>query len=69
MGDCGPITKSGDFNRMRETDPLDKLARFVLKGGGHETLELPVSLIVDRDPRFAIKFLESLPNALGTNLV
>ncbi|GJZ45533.1 putative reverse transcriptase domain-containing protein [Tanacetum coccineum] len=52
---------------MRETDPLDKFARLYLK----EVVTrhgIPVSIICDRDPRFASNFWRSLQNALGTNL-
>ncbi|GJR04184.1 reverse transcriptase domain-containing protein [Tanacetum coccineum] len=52
---------------MRETDPLDKLARIYLK----EVVtrhEIPVSIICDRDSRFASNFWRSLQYALGTNL-
>ncbi|GJR24982.1 putative reverse transcriptase domain-containing protein [Tanacetum coccineum] len=52
---------------MRETDPIDKLARMYLK----EVLtrhEIPLSIIFDRDPRFASNFWRSLQNALGTSL-
>ncbi|GJW66219.1 putative reverse transcriptase domain-containing protein [Tanacetum coccineum] len=52
---------------MRETDPLDKLARLYLK----EVVTrhgIPVSIICDRKPRFASNFWRSLQNALGTNL-
>ncbi|GKF99390.1 putative reverse transcriptase domain-containing protein, partial [Tanacetum coccineum] len=53
---------------MRETDPMDKLARIYLK----EVVTrhgIPVSIICDRDPRFASNFWRSsLQNALGTNL-
>ncbi|GJR36299.1 putative reverse transcriptase domain-containing protein [Tanacetum coccineum] len=52
---------------MRETDPLDKLARMYLK----EVVTrhgIPVLIICDRDPRFASNFWRSLQNALGTNL-
>ncbi|GKD59347.1 reverse transcriptase domain-containing protein [Tanacetum coccineum] len=52
---------------MRETNPLDKLARMYLK----EVVArhgIPVSIICDRDPRFASNFWRSLQNALGTNL-
>ncbi|GKF63433.1 reverse transcriptase domain-containing protein [Tanacetum coccineum] len=52
---------------MRETYPLDKLARLYLK----EVVTrhgIPVSIIYDRDPRFASNFWRSLQNALGTNL-
>ncbi|GJV47993.1 putative nucleotidyltransferase, ribonuclease H [Tanacetum coccineum] len=51
----------------KETDPLDKLARMYLK----EVVTrhgIPVSIICDRDPRFASNFWRSLQNALGTNL-
>ncbi|GKA96705.1 putative reverse transcriptase domain-containing protein [Tanacetum coccineum] len=46
-----------------ETDPLDKLARMYLK----EVVTrhgIPVSIICDRDPRFASNFWRSLQNAL-----
>ncbi|GJX43191.1 putative reverse transcriptase domain-containing protein [Tanacetum coccineum] len=46
------VTKSAIFTPMRETDPMDKLARMYLK----EVVTkhgIPVSIICDRDPRFA----------------
>ncbi|GJV07260.1 putative reverse transcriptase domain, ribonuclease H-like domain, aspartic peptidase domain protein [Tanacetum coccineum] len=52
---------------MRETDPMEKLARMYLK----EVVTrhgIPVSIICDRDPRFASNFWRSLQKALGTNL-
>ncbi|GKD20334.1 putative reverse transcriptase domain-containing protein, partial [Tanacetum coccineum] len=61
------LTKSAIFTPMRETDPMDKLARIYLK----EVVTrhgVPVSIICDRDPRFASNFWRSLQNALGTNL-
>ncbi|GJX65724.1 putative reverse transcriptase domain-containing protein [Tanacetum coccineum] len=61
------LTKSAIFTPMRETDPLDKLARMYLK----EVVTrhgIPVSIICDRYPRFASNFWRSLQNALGTNL-
>ncbi|GJW41802.1 putative reverse transcriptase domain-containing protein [Tanacetum coccineum] len=61
------LTKSAIFTPMRETDPLDKLARMYLK----EVVArhgIPASIICDRDPRFASNFWRSLQNALGTNL-
>ncbi|GJX71335.1 putative reverse transcriptase domain-containing protein [Tanacetum coccineum] len=61
------LTKSGIFTPMRETDPMDKLARIYLKELVHRH-EIPVSIICDRDPRFASNFWRSLQNALGTNL-
>ncbi|GKB77404.1 putative reverse transcriptase domain-containing protein [Tanacetum coccineum] len=48
------LTKSAIFIPMRETDPLEKLARMYLK----EVVTrhgIPVSIICDRDPRFRIK--------------
>ncbi|GKA32167.1 putative reverse transcriptase domain-containing protein [Tanacetum coccineum] len=61
------LTKSAIFTPMRETDPLDKLARMYLK----EVVTrhgIPVLIICDRDPRFASNFWRSLLNALGTKL-
>ncbi|GJT32720.1 putative reverse transcriptase domain-containing protein [Tanacetum coccineum] len=61
------LTKSAIFVSMRETDPLEKLARMYLK----EVVTrhgIPVSIICDRDPRFASNFWKSLQKALGTNL-
>ncbi|GJY50732.1 putative reverse transcriptase domain-containing protein [Tanacetum coccineum] len=61
------LTKSAIFTPMRETDLMDKLARIYLK----EVVtrhRVPVSIICDRDPRFASNFWRSLQNALGTNL-
>ncbi|GKF13510.1 putative reverse transcriptase domain-containing protein, partial [Tanacetum coccineum] len=51
--------------KSSETDPIEKLARMYLK----EVVTrhgIPVSIICDRDPRFASNFWRSL--ALGTNL-
>ncbi|GKA84920.1 putative reverse transcriptase domain-containing protein, partial [Tanacetum coccineum] len=61
------LTKSAIFTPMRETDPMDKLARIYLK----EVVTrhgIPVSIICDRDLRFTSNFWRSLQNALGTNL-
>ncbi|GJR77794.1 putative reverse transcriptase domain-containing protein [Tanacetum coccineum] len=61
------LTKSAIFVPMRETDPLEKLARMYLK----EVVTrhgIPVSIICDRDPRFASNFWRSLQKALGTSL-
>nr|GEX38481.1 reverse transcriptase domain-containing protein [Tanacetum cinerariifolium] len=52
---------------MRKTDPMEKLARMYLK----EVVTMhgiPVSIICDRDPRFASNFWRSLQKALGTSL-
>nr|GFC96687.1 putative reverse transcriptase domain-containing protein [Tanacetum cinerariifolium] len=51
----------------KETDPMDKLARIYLK----EVVTrngIPVSIISNRDPRFASNFWRTLQNALGTRL-
>ncbi|GJT28505.1 putative reverse transcriptase domain-containing protein [Tanacetum coccineum] len=61
------LTKFAIFMPMRETDPMDKLARMYLK----EVVTkhgIPVSIICDRDPRFASNFWRSLQKALGTSL-
>ncbi|GJU01533.1 putative reverse transcriptase domain-containing protein [Tanacetum coccineum] len=61
------LTKSAIFVPMRETDPMDKLARMYLK----EVVMrhgIPLSIICDHDPRFASNFWRSLQNALGTSL-
>ncbi|GKF15829.1 putative reverse transcriptase domain-containing protein [Tanacetum coccineum] len=61
------LTKSTIFVPMRETDPMEKLARMYLKEvvTRHGILVL---IICDRDPRFASNFWRSLQKALGTNL-
>ncbi|GJV17667.1 putative reverse transcriptase domain-containing protein [Tanacetum coccineum] len=61
------LTKFAIFVPMRETDPMERLARMHLK----EVVtrhEIPVSIICDRDPRFASNFWRSLQKALGMNL-
>ncbi|GKB68596.1 putative reverse transcriptase domain-containing protein [Tanacetum coccineum] len=61
------LTKSAIFTPMRETDPLDKHTRMYLQ----EVVTrhgIPVSIICDRNLRFASNFWRSLQNALGTNL-
>nr|GEV37907.1 putative reverse transcriptase domain-containing protein [Tanacetum cinerariifolium] len=57
------LTKSAIFTPIRETDLMDKLARIYLK----EVVTrhgIPVSIISDRDPRFASNFWRSLQNTL-----
>ncbi|GJU39377.1 putative reverse transcriptase domain-containing protein [Tanacetum coccineum] len=52
---------------MRETDPMDKLAKMYLK----EVVArhgIPVSIFCNHDPGFASNFWKSLPKALGTSL-
>nr|GEZ63540.1 putative reverse transcriptase domain-containing protein [Tanacetum cinerariifolium] len=61
------LTKSAIFAPMRETDPLEKLAKLYLKEvvARHE---IPVLIICDRDLRFASRFWRTLQKALGTSL-
>ncbi|GJU00346.1 putative reverse transcriptase domain-containing protein [Tanacetum coccineum] len=52
---------------MRETDPMEKLARIYLK----EVVmrhRIPILIICDRDPRFASNFWRSLQKDLDTSL-
>ncbi|GJV86721.1 putative reverse transcriptase domain-containing protein [Tanacetum coccineum] len=61
------LNKSALFLLMRETDPMDRLARMYPK----EVVTrhgIPVSIICDRDSRFASNFWRSLQKALGTRL-
>ncbi|GJR00098.1 putative reverse transcriptase domain-containing protein [Tanacetum coccineum] len=61
------LTKSAIFVHMRETNPMEKLARMYIK----EVVTrhaIPVLVIYDHDPRFTSKFWRSLQKALGTNL-
>ncbi|GJX34469.1 putative reverse transcriptase domain-containing protein [Tanacetum coccineum] len=58
----------GDLRTViMETDPMDKLARMYLKEVVTKH-RIPVSIICDRDPRFASNFWKLLQNALGTSL-
>ncbi|GJS18056.1 putative reverse transcriptase domain-containing protein, partial [Tanacetum coccineum] len=62
------LTKSAIFIPIRETDPIKKRARMYLK----EVVTrhgIPVSIICERDPRFASNFWRSLQKALGITLV
>ncbi|GJT38080.1 putative reverse transcriptase domain-containing protein [Tanacetum coccineum] len=61
------LTKSAMFTPMRETDSTEKLARMYIKEvvARHR---IPISIICDRDPKFASHFLRSLRKALGTSL-
>ncbi|GJS08359.1 putative reverse transcriptase domain-containing protein [Tanacetum coccineum] len=61
------LTKSAHFLPMRETDPIDKLARLYLK----EVVTrhgIPILIICDRDPRFALNFWRLFQKAMGTQL-
>ncbi|GKB21778.1 putative reverse transcriptase domain-containing protein [Tanacetum coccineum] len=61
------LSKSAHFLPMRETDPMDKLARLYLKEvvTRHGIL---VSIICNRDPRFVLNFWRSFQKAIGTQL-
>nr|GEW24102.1 putative reverse transcriptase domain-containing protein [Tanacetum cinerariifolium] len=61
------LTKSTYFLTMKETNPMDKLARLYLKEvvTRHEIL---VSIICDRDPRFTSNFWKPFQKAMGTRL-
>nr|GEW95147.1 putative retroelement [Tanacetum cinerariifolium] len=61
------LTKSAIFTPIRETDPMDKLARIYLKEVATRHV-IHVSIINDRDSRFVSNFWRSLQNALGTSL-
>nr|GEX00020.1 putative reverse transcriptase domain-containing protein [Tanacetum cinerariifolium] len=61
------LTKSAIFLPMKETDPMEKLVGMYLK----ELVTrhgIPVSIICDRDGRFASNFWRSLQKALCTSL-
>nr|GFC59044.1 reverse transcriptase domain-containing protein [Tanacetum cinerariifolium] len=53
------LTKSTIFTSIRETDPMDKLAKIYLKAVVTRH-GIPVSIISDHDPRFASNFWRSL---------
>ncbi|GJT15640.1 putative reverse transcriptase domain-containing protein [Tanacetum coccineum] len=61
------LTKSAILVPMRETNPMEKLARIYLK----EVVTrhgMPILIICDRNPRFVSNFWRSLQKALGTSL-
>ena len=61
------LTKSTHFLPMRTNYSLDKLAKLYIK----EIVrlhEIPISIILDRDPRFTSRFWGKLQEALGTRL-
>ncbi|GKA44328.1 putative reverse transcriptase domain-containing protein [Tanacetum coccineum] len=64
----GRLTKSALFLPMRETDPIEKLARIYLKEVDTRH-GIPISIISDRDDRFTSNFWRSLQKALGITLV
>nr|GFA37320.1 putative reverse transcriptase domain-containing protein [Tanacetum cinerariifolium] len=61
------LTKSAHFLSMREDDSMDKLKKLYLM----EVVTrhgIPISIISDRDPRFASNFWRAFQKALGTRL-
>nr|GFB54393.1 putative reverse transcriptase domain-containing protein [Tanacetum cinerariifolium] len=61
------LTKSAHILPMREDDYMDKLTKLYLK----EVVTrhgIPISIIFDRDPRFASNFWRAFQKALGTRL-
>ncbi|GKE33524.1 putative reverse transcriptase domain-containing protein [Tanacetum coccineum] len=61
------LTKSAHFILMNEKYKMEKLTRLYLK----EIVcrhGVPVTIISDKDPRFASRFWSSLQKSLGTNL-
>nr|GEU85404.1 putative reverse transcriptase domain, ribonuclease H-like domain, aspartic peptidase domain protein [Tanacetum cinerariifolium] len=61
------LTKSEHLLPMKETDPMDKLARLYLK----EVVTrhgIPVSIICDHDPTFTSNFWKAFQKVMGTRL-
>nr|GEU95534.1 putative reverse transcriptase domain-containing protein [Tanacetum cinerariifolium] len=61
------LTKSAHFLPTREDDSMEKLTKIYLK----EVVTrhgIPISIISDRDPRFALNFWRAFQKALGTRL-
>ena len=61
------LTKSVHFVPVINDDPLDKLAQLYVE----EIVRLhgvPISIVLDQDPRFTSKFWSNLQDAMGTQL-
>ena len=61
------LTRSAHFLPVSNDDPLDKLAQLYVE----EIVRLhgvPLSIVLDRDPRFTSRFWSSLQDAMGTRL-
>nr|GEZ31610.1 reverse transcriptase domain-containing protein [Tanacetum cinerariifolium] len=61
------LTKSVHFLSMREDDSMDKLTKLYLKEVVTRHV-IPISIISDRDPKFASNFWRAFQKALGTRL-
>ena len=61
------LTKSAHFLPVSNDDPLDKLVKLYVE----EIVRLhsvPISIVLDQDPRFTSRFWSSLQDAMGTRL-
>ena len=61
------LTKSAHFLAVRMTFPLERFYRLYIR----EIVRLhgvPVSIVLDRDPRFMTHFWKSIQKAMGTRL-
>ena len=61
------LTKLAHFLAMRSTSSLERLAKLYI----NEIVKLhgvPISIVLDRDPRFTSRFWPKLQKALGTTL-
>nr|GEY44390.1 hypothetical protein [Tanacetum cinerariifolium] len=61
------LTKSGHFLPVKMTDSMEKLTQIYLKENVCRH-GVPISIISDRDSKFASRFWRSLQRALGTQL-
>ena len=61
------LTKSMHFLLVSNDDPLDKLTQLYVE----EIVTLhgvPISIVLDRDPRFTSRFWSNLQDSMGTKL-
>ena len=61
------LTNSAHFLPMKINHPIERLAKMYVE----EIVKLhaiPLSIVLDRDPRFTSKFWTGLQNAFGTKL-
>ena len=66
MVDC--LMKTAHFLPMRVSDSIDALSRLYIR----KIVKLhgvPISILLDRDPRFTLKFWRGLQTALDTHLL
>ena len=68
MGDSGPVHEVSHFLAVRMTFTLERFFRLYIR----EIVRLhgvPVSIVLDRDPRFTTHFWKSFQKAMGTRLI